>query len=81
MKVTGELALDFVVEVMEGLKVQSVVVELDGEVLYEEETAPEAGTVVIDTTTLDNGVHELTVKVIDNRGVATTYPRFLQAAN
>lgn len=81
MKVTGELALDFEVQLMEGLEMQSVVVELDGEVLYEEETAPEAGTVVIDTTALDNGVHELTVKVIDNRGVTSVYPRFLQVEN
>ncbi len=79
--IAGELALDFDVEMMAGLTLQSVAINLDGNPLYEDTEPPQPGAVSINTADLDDGVHELTVVVTDNRGMVTTYPRFFVVEN
>lgn len=79
--VAGKLALDFDVELMRGLTLRSVAIELAGERIYEAAAPPEPGAVTIDTTALPNGVQRFTVVVTDDRGVVSTYPRFIHVQN
>ncbi|MCD6360581.1 MAG: right-handed parallel beta-helix repeat-containing protein [Armatimonadetes bacterium] len=79
--VSGDLTLDFEVEMMPGLTLQNVTVELEGEQLYSGAAAPKPGEVVINTRGLSNGVHSFTVTATDTRGVAAEYPRFIEVRN
>lgn len=67
-KMKGKLALDIEVNVLQGLQLKSVVVELDGKEIYSGAQAPQPGKVVINTQELENGEHKLTVTATDNRG-------------
>jgi hypothetical protein len=79
--VTGELALDFEVELIEGLTLRGVSVDLDEKRIYEGAQAPARGEVTVDTTALEDGVHQLTVIVADDRGAEAAYPRFFEVQN
>jgi hypothetical protein len=79
--VAGKLAVDFDVKLLPGLSLRSVVVDVEGERVYEGATAPPAGEVSVDTTALENGVRQMTVTVTDDRGTVSTYPRYLEVAN
>jgi hypothetical protein len=79
--ISGALALDFDVALLEGVQLRSVVVQLGEATLYDATAAPEAEEVTIDTTTLENGIHSFTVTVTDDRGVVSRYPRYFEVAN
>lgn len=79
--VTGTLALDFDVALMEGLALQSVAVDLGEERIYEGPRPPDPGEVTIDTTQLEDGTHRFTLTVTDDRNVTSTYPRFVEVRN
>ena len=68
-KVSGKLALDIQVSVFDGLKLKSVVIELDGKEIHSGDRAPRPGELVINTAELENGDHELCVTAVDTRGV------------
>ncbi|MBI3947183.1 MAG: right-handed parallel beta-helix repeat-containing protein [Armatimonadetes bacterium] len=68
-RVSGKLALDFEVSVLEGLQVKRVTARVDDRELYAGERAPGPDEVVLDTRELANGIHELFIAVEDNRGV------------
>ena len=72
-KVKGKLALDIEVNVLKGLQLKSVAIQLDGKEIYSGEKAPQPGKVVINTAQLENGEHELSVIAVDNREVAAKY--------
>ena len=80
-KVSGSLPLEIEVSVFEGLELKGVLVELDDKPIYLGSKAPEAGTVVIDTTELANGVHVLRVSAIDNRNVPGAQEVLIEVAN
>ncbi len=80
-RVSGSLPLEIEVSVFEGLELKGVLVELDDKPIYVGSKAPEAGTVVINTTELANGVHVIRVSAIDNRNVLGAQEVLIEVAN
>jgi hypothetical protein len=69
---SGNIALDFKVNMLDTLTLKSVLVELNGNVIYSGVKAPAAGEVVINTSALDptKPFQELTVTATDSRNVS-----------
>jgi len=72
---SGNIALDIKVNVLNTLQLKTVVVELNGTQIYSGSTAPAAGAVTINTSTLDPSLpfQELTVTATDTRNVSGTH--------
>lgn len=65
------IPIDIEVNVLDGLSISEVQIELNGELIYQGETAPEVGQLQINACELSALIpyQELTVTVTDNRGV------------
>lgn len=68
---SGDIAVDFKVNLLNTLELKSVLVELNGTTIYSGDKVPTAGEVTINTLTLDPALpfYELTVTATDTRNV------------
>lgn len=66
-RLSGSLPLEVAVLTKRGDEVASVVVSVDGEPLFEGEALPEPGALILDTRSLEDGRHTLTVTAFHRR--------------
>lgn len=78
---SGNIALDIKVNVLNSLELKNVVVELNGTQIYSGNKAPAAGEVIINTSTLDPSLpfQELTVTATDTRNVSGKHTTVFKA--